>query len=60
MATDHPDYGRELETLVQTVAALESLDWNDLPAPPPTNYELKYAKESRPIWRFLLRRRGGA
>jgi tRNA (guanine-N7-)-methyltransferase len=57
MATDHPDYGRELETLVQTVGTLESLDWNDLPAPPPTNYELKYAKEGRPIWRFLLRRR---
>jgi tRNA (guanine-N7-)-methyltransferase len=57
IATDHPDYGRDLETLVQTVGALEALDWTDLPPPPPTNYELKYAEEGRRIWRFLLRRR---
>jgi len=57
IATDHPDYGRDLETLVQTVGALEPLDWADLPVPPPTNYELKYAREGRRIWRFLLRRR---
>ena len=56
IATDHPDYGAELETLVQTVPTLERLDWADLPPPPPTNYELKYAREGRPIWRFLLRR----
>jgi len=57
IATDHPGYGRELESLVETVGALERLDWNDVPPPPPTNYELKYAREGRPIWRFLLRRR---
>lgn len=57
VATDHPDYGRELESLVETVGALERLGWDDLPPPPPTNYELKYAREGRPIWRFLLQRR---
>jgi tRNA (guanine-N7-)-methyltransferase len=57
IATDHPDYGRDLDSLVETVAALDRLAWDDLPAPPPTNYELKYAQEGRPIWRFLLRRR---
>ena len=60
IATDHPDYGGELEALVETVAALERLAWEDLPPPPPTNYELKYAREGRPIWRFLLRRRDSA
>jgi tRNA (guanine-N7-)-methyltransferase len=58
IATDHPDYGQDLETLVETVAAFERLAWDDLPPPPPTNYELKYAKEGRRIWRFLLRRAG--
>jgi tRNA (guanine-N7-)-methyltransferase len=57
IATDHPEYGRELDALVETVAAFERLAWEDLPPPPPTNYELKYAREGRPIWRFLLRRR---
>ena len=57
IATDHPDYGRELDSLVETVATLDRLAWDDLPAPPPTNYELKYAQEGRAIWRFLLRRR---
>jgi tRNA (guanine-N7-)-methyltransferase len=57
IATDHPDYGRDLDSLVETVAVLDRLAWDDLPAPPPTNYELKYAQEGRPIWRFLLRRR---
>ena len=57
IATDHPDYGHELESLVETVADFERLAWNDAPPPPPTNYELKYAREGRPIWRFLLRRR---
>ncbi len=58
IATDHPDYRRELETLVETVPALERLPWTDFPAPPPTNYELKYAREGRPIWKLLLRRTG--
>jgi tRNA (guanine-N7-)-methyltransferase len=58
IATDHADYGRDLDTLVETVAALERLDWGAIAAPPPTNYEMKYAREGRTIWRFLLRRRG--
>ncbi len=59
IATDHPDYGRELDTLVETVPPLERLDETAHAAPPPTNYEIKYAREGRPIWRFLLRRRAG-
>jgi tRNA (guanine-N7-)-methyltransferase len=59
IATDHPDYGRDLESLVETVGSLDRLAWTDLPAPPPTNYEIKYVREGRPIWRFLLRRRLG-
>ena len=60
IATDHPDYGRELDTLVETVPTLERLDWGEHAPPAPTNYEIKYVREGRPIWRFLLRRRGAA
>ena len=60
IATDHPDYGRELDTLLETVPSLERLDWTAHGAPPPTNYEIKYAREGRPIWRFLLRRASGS
>lgn len=58
IATDHQDYGQELETLVETVGGLRRVPWDDLPPPPPTNYEIKYAREGRRIWRFLLRRQG--
>lgn len=57
IATDHPGYGRAIRSHLETVESLERLDWEALPPPPPTNYELKYAAEGRPIWRFLLRRR---
>ncbi len=57
IATDHPDYGTELDTVVETVVALDRIPWGDLPPPPPTNYEIKYARQGRPIWRFLLRKR---
>ena len=57
IATDHPSYGRSIQLSLGSVEALERLDWEALPPPPPTNYELKYAAEGRPIWRFLLRRR---
>jgi tRNA (guanine-N7-)-methyltransferase len=56
IATDHSDYGAGLGSLVQTVPSLERLDWDALPPPPPTHYELKYIREGRPIWRWLLRR----
>jgi tRNA (guanine-N7-)-methyltransferase len=56
IATDHPDYGAALSPRLDTVAALERLDWNAAPPPPPTHYELKYAREGRRIWRYLLRR----
>ncbi len=57
IATDHADYAAGISPLLQTVAALEPLNWNDLPVPPPTHYELKYRAEGRAIWHFLLRRR---
>ena len=57
IATDHADYGSGIDPLLETVPALERLRWDALPPPPPTHYELKYAAEKRPIWRFLLRRR---
>lgn len=59
IATDHTDYGAFLDPVLATVAALERLDWEALPPPPPTHYELKYRDEGRPIWRFLLRKRAG-
>ena len=57
VATDHPGYGRAVRSTLETVEALERLEWEALAPPPPTNYELKYAAEGRPIWHFLLRRR---
>ena len=57
IATDHAGYGRSIRSSLESVEALERLDWDALPAPPRTNYELKYAAEGRPIWRFLLRKR---
>lgn len=56
IATDHPGYAEELATLLQTVPSFEELDWDALPATPPTHYEIKYRTEGRPIRRFLLRR----
>lgn len=57
IATDHPGYAEELGPLLQTVPRLEELDWDSLPAPPPTHYEIKYRAEGRSIRRFLLRKR---
>lgn len=56
VVTDHSGYGRHLDPLLQSVPALERLDWNALPEPPATHYELKYRQEGRPIRRYLLRR----
>ncbi len=57
IATDHADYAAGIAPLLETVPALERLDWGDLLPPPPTHYELKYRAQGRPIWRFLLRRK---
>ena len=57
IATDHAGYGQVLGSLLQTVGALERLEWDALPPPPPSSYERKYQAEGRPIWRFLLVRR---
>ncbi len=59
IATDHPGYAEELAPLLATVPALEELDWDSLPSPPPTHYEIKYRAEGRPIRRFLLRKQIG-
>ena len=58
IATDHPDYGASLGPLLETVDAFQRLPWDALPEPPPTSYALKYAREGRPIWRFLASRSG--
>lgn len=57
IVTDHADYAAEIAPSLETVKPLERLDWCELPAPPPTHYELKYQAEGRPIWRFLLRKK---
>jgi len=57
IATDHADYVSGVDPILETVGGLERLDWDALPAPPPTHYEIKYRAEGRPIQRFLLRRR---
>ena len=57
IATDHAAYGAEIGPLAQTVAALERLEWSALVPPPPTNYEIKYTAQGRPIWRFLFVKR---
>ena len=49
-----PATGTPSERCCETVGALERLEWDALPPPPPTNYERKYKAEGRPIWRFLL------
>jgi len=60
IATDHADYGSALAPLAATVPLLEPLEWETAPAPPPTNYEMKYREEGRTIWRFLFRKRATA
>jgi tRNA (guanine-N7-)-methyltransferase len=57
IATDFAEYGRAIRSSLETVAALEGLEWDALPAPPPTSYEVKYRAEGRPIWRFLCVKR---
>jgi tRNA (guanine-N7-)-methyltransferase len=57
IATDFAEYGRAIRSSLETVAALEGLAWDALPAPPPTSYEVKYRAEGRPIWRFLCVKR---
>jgi len=57
IATDHPGYGRAVRSLLETVPALEGLEWDALASPPPSSYELKYREEGRPIWRFLCVKR---
>ena len=56
IATDHADYVSGVDPILETVGGLERLDWDALPSPPPTHYEIKYRAEGRPIRRFLLRR----
>ena len=57
IATDHAAYGAQIGPLAQTVGELERLEWTALAPPPPTNYEIKYTAQGRPIWRFLFVRR---
>ena len=54
IATDHSGYGSGLHPILESVPSLRRLDWEALPPPPPTHYELKYRQEGRAIWRYLL------
>lgn len=56
IVTDHHGYAEELSPLLQTVSGLEEVDWDRVPAPPATHYEIKYRAEGRLIRRFLLRK----
>ncbi len=57
IATDYAGYGREIRSLLETVSTLQGLEWDALPAPPPSSFEVKYQAEGRPIWRFLCVKR---
>jgi tRNA (guanine-N7-)-methyltransferase len=57
IATDYAGYGRVIRSLLETVSALEGLEWDALPAPPASSFEVKYRAEGRPIWRFLCAKR---
>jgi tRNA G46 methylase TrmB len=57
IATDHEDYGTRIAPLLASVPELEPRGWDEIPPPPPTHYEIKYAQEGRRIWRFLLTKR---
>jgi tRNA (guanine-N7-)-methyltransferase len=57
VVTDHADYGHAIGPSLATVESLQRLDWSALPPPPPTNYEIKYTAQGRPIWRFLAVKR---
>ncbi len=57
VATDHPDYGAGLGPLLDTITAFERLPWDAFQPPPPTNYEIKYTQQGRPIWRLLARKK---
>jgi len=57
IATDHPSYGRAIRSHLESVETLERFSWEAQPPPPPTNYEVKYAAQGRPIWRFLCVKR---
>lgn len=57
IATDYAGYGRSIGSLLESVADLDRLEWDALPLPPSTSYEVKYQAEGRPIWRFLCVKR---
>ncbi len=69
IATDHSDYSHAIRERVELHRSFDSLPLDstdpfwDLPGLEPhsvqgvTNFEIKYRREGRPIWRFLYRRR---
>jgi tRNA (guanine-N7-)-methyltransferase len=57
LKTDYADYAEAIEEALRTVPALEPVPWTPELAPAQTHYEIKYAREGRPIWRKLLRKR---
>ena len=56
-ATDHPEYYREVLPLLRAVLDVTEHPepWEDAPAGR-TNYEIKYLRQGRPIYRLVARR----
>lgn len=55
--TDHPDYAAVIGPLLAVQAGIERIDGGEAFAGvPATNFEVKYAREERPIHRFAYRR----
>jgi tRNA (guanine-N7-)-methyltransferase len=57
VATDYADYHDEILTRLRAVLAVKEHPgpWEDAPEGR-TNYEVKYLKEGRPIWRLIARK----
>lgn len=58
LATDYRDYLQEILPVLaaELEVSAHAEPWEDAPAGR-TNFEIKYMKEGRPIWRYLARRK---
>jgi tRNA (guanine-N7-)-methyltransferase len=58
IVTDHADYAAAIAEAIAAAgsrgAPWRETGWSSAPAPPPTNYEIKYRAAGRPLHRFLL------
>ncbi len=59
--TDHAEYAEAIAGVLAAETLLEPVDGEGAFAEvPPTSFEVKYEKESRPVHRWACRRGGGA